>query len=137
MPRDVVIVNDGLSSRMQQSLVITVCICTIMSSCSSYCLNPETRPYAATAPVLNGAPTFCATTSLPSQNRGSSFPGTKCRSTLSLVITHMRMQPPDEPSLAMASARAEVSTYIGNTQSEPQITTNRKNRRVTMDMFGK
>ena len=45
-------------------------------------------------------------TSFPSQNRGSSLPGMKSRSTPPSVITHIRMVPPDEPSRDMASARA-------------------------------
>ena len=56
-------------------------------------------------------PVPLAMISLPSQNRGSSFPGTKCRSTLSFVMTHIRIQPPDEPSRAIARASADVSGW--------------------------
>jgi hypothetical protein len=69
--------------------------------------HPSPTPsYAETAALLNRF-VFCATTSLPSQKRGSSLPGTKCLSTLSLVITHIRIHPPDDPSRAIASASAK------------------------------
>lgn len=55
---------------------------------------------------------FCATTSLPSQNRGNSLPAMKCLSTLSLVITHIRIQPPDDPSRDMARDRADCQASI-------------------------
>ncbi len=62
--------------------------------------------------------TFCPevtpNTSLPSQNLGNSFPGMKCRSTLSFVMTHIRMQPPDEPSRDIANARAKGLACILN-----------------------
>jgi hypothetical protein len=45
-------------------------------------------------------------TSFPSQNLGSSLPGMNNRSTLSSVMTHIRIVPPEEPSRAMARARA-------------------------------
>jgi hypothetical protein len=63
------------------------------------------------APAVIGL-AACPIISLPSQNLGSSFPGTKCLSTLSFVITHIRIVPPDDPSRAIASARA-ICQYSG------------------------
>ena len=64
----------------------------------------STSPHALTAIFW---PDVVPSVSFPSQNRGNSLPGMKWRSTLSLEITHIRIQPPDDPSRDMANARAE------------------------------
>lgn len=72
-------------------------------------LTEQTSNYASTA---MGATCDAADavplpkTSLPSQKVGSSFPGTKSRSTPSSVMTAIRMTPPEEPSRDIASERA-------------------------------
>lgn len=70
----------------------------------------RTNFYTSTAMgTTPGSRAICfpgARISFPCQNLGSSLPGTNSLSTLSSVITHMRITPPDEPSRDIASASA-------------------------------
>ena len=69
-----------------------------------------TGDHAAALTVVEGPKT-----SVPSQNLGKALPGMKCLSTLSFVMTHIRMVPPEEPSRDIARARADQLLAIEQT----------------------
>lgn len=78
---------------------------TLHSVCSMYSSIYNGSTAIGTTPgCFAGLPS----TSRPSQNVGSSLPGTNNLSTPSSVITAIRTTPPDEPSRAIANASAAV-----------------------------